>query len=225
MKNLKLFSVFAIASIGMQTHNMSAAVTKIINGIEICVEKRDITKHHAQAIVNAANPQLQAGAGVCGAIFAAAGLEQLQQACYHLPVVAAGNVRCPVGQACITDSFGLAKTGIKHIIHAVGPDCRIVKDQEEQDRLLSNTYRNAFAIAENNNARSIAFPFISSAIYAFPKERAARIALLEALRYASESAKIITTISFVLYSDEDYDLFVKRLDRINVAVLLPASQD
>ncbi|MBS1986909.1 macro domain-containing protein [Candidatus Dependentiae bacterium] len=225
MKKLTLFSVLAIASANIPTH-ISASVFKIVDGVEICVEKGDITKSHAQTIVNAANPQLQAGGGVCGAIFAAAGLEQLQKACYRLPVVAAGDVRCPVGQACITDSFGLTKNDIKHIIHAVGPDCRIIKDTQEQDRLLSSAYRNALTVAEQNNIRSIAFPFISSAIYAFPKERAARVALEAAFYYAMTLTvgPKLSTITFVLYSDEDYDLFVKMLDKVDIIVALSAQE-
>jgi O-acetyl-ADP-ribose deacetylase len=224
MKKLTLFFVLAIASANIPMH-ISASVFKIVYGVEICVEKGDITKSYAQAIVNAANPQLQAGGGVCGVIFAAAGLEQLQQACYKHPVVAAGDVRCPVGQACITPSFNLAKNGVKHIIHAVGPDCRIVKDEAEQNSLLRNAYSNALTVAEKNNIRSIAFPFISSGIYAFPKERAARMALEAAFYYAMTltAGPKLTTISFVLHSDEDYDLFAKMLDKIDIVVALSAS--
>jgi O-acetyl-ADP-ribose deacetylase (regulator of RNase III) len=239
MKNLTLFSLFSLL---FYTLPAAAAVSKTVNGVEIRIERGDITQFQAQAIVNAANPQLQAGGGVCGAIFAAAGLEQLQKACNQFPTnyelnaqkrvlatlvdqdmgykeTADDLIRCPVGQACITPSFNLQKHGIQYIIHAVGPDCRIIKDSKEQDTLLRNTYQNALRVAEENGVTSIAFPFISSAIYAFPKERAARIAVQEVVRYAAVSPKL-TTISFVLYSDEDYDLFVRRLDRTHYAIAL-----
>lgn len=224
MNNRCLLALMTLLTVNLAVSAKMATVTKIINGVEICVEQGDITQHYAKAIVNAANPQLQAGGGVCGAIFSVAGLEHLQQACYKFPVVASGNVRCHVGQACITDSFGLTKNGVKHIIHAVGPDCRIVKDEEEQNSLLRNAYRNALTVAEKNNVRSIAFPFISSAIYAFPKERAARIALEAVFYYAMTltAGPKLSTISFVLYSDEDYNLFVKMLDKVDIIVALSA---
>lgn len=91
---------------------------------------------------------------------------------------------------------------------------------QKQDVLLHSAYLNALTMAEKNNVTTVAFPFISSAIYAFPKERAARIALEAMTGYATGkdtqagvgSNTKLTTVSFVLFSDEDYDLFVKRLD-------------
>ena len=268
MKKFKLFSLLALMAcvIQVSASATSPVVSTTINGVTIRIEKGDITRSTAQAIVNAANPQLQAGGGVCGAIFAAAGLEQLQKACDQIPLVKLGldhhmipidktikfNTeqdilyikeailpgyladwvtyweRCPVGSACITDSFDLAKDGIQYIIHAVGPDCRIIKDPQKQDVLLHSAYLNALSMAEKNNVTTVAFPFISSAIYAFPKERAARIALQAMMGYAADKGlkdkaqpigglkTKVATVSFVLFSDEDYDLFVKTLDLVAV---------
>jgi O-acetyl-ADP-ribose deacetylase (regulator of RNase III) len=182
-----------------------------VNTTEIIIQKGDITNCPAQAIVNAANAQLAGGAGVCGSIFKAAGWDALQQACDMYPET--NGARCPVGQACITDSFDLKKRKIEHIIHAVGPDCRIITDAQQQDLLLAASYKNSLLLADEYALESIAFPFISSAIYAFPKERACAIALNAVTNFA----KNITSrkkVYFVLFSQEDYDLFCKTLTDI-----------
>ncbi|MBM17715.1 MAG: hypothetical protein CL947_01445 [Epsilonproteobacteria bacterium] len=173
--------------------NFNANDTSVIS-----ITKGDITHSSCSCIVNAANEQLAGGAGVCGAIFSAAGWNNLQAACDQLK-------SCVTGQAKITDSFALKNNGIDYIIHAVGPDCRIITDAKMQDTLLQETYENALKLAETYKIKSIAFPFISSAIYAFPKERAAKIALQTVHNYAKHSD--IHKIEFVLFSQEDYALF------------------
>ena len=182
------------------------SITKNTN---LVIEKGDITKCPVEAIVNAANEQLLGGAGVCGAIFNAAGWDKLQEACDKYP--SENTVRCSAGDARITDSFNLKSSGIKYIIHAVGPDCRIIKDTKRQDTLLENSYKNSLILADKNNITSIAFPFISSAIYAFPKKRAANIALKTAVNYINNTK--ISSIYFVLFSQEDFDLFCCELKK------------
>ena len=103
---------------------------------------------------------------------------------------------------------------IKNIIHAVGPDCRIIKDPAQQDSLLEKAYNNSLLLAEKNNSKSIAFPFISSAIYAFPKQRAARIALKTVLEYIKNNGTKLASVHFVLFSQEDYDLFCSELKKL-----------
>jgi O-acetyl-ADP-ribose deacetylase (regulator of RNase III) len=170
--------------------------------VSLTIEQGDITKKKVDAIVNAANEELMGGAGVCGAIFKAAGWDELQAACNRYSF-------CPTGQARITPSFNLSKIGIKNIIHAVGPDCRIIKDSKQQDKLLYDAYYNSLKLADQNNITSIAFPFISSGIYAFPRERAARIALQAVKEYAEQNSNTthLTHICFILFSDSDTQLF------------------
>lgn len=133
----------------------------------------DITKLNVDVIVNAANAQLLAGGGVCGAIFAAAGLEELSAACAEI-----GN--CTTGSAAITRAFRLEEVGIKHIVHAVGPIWDVadhdLEGQRRLDEQLAGAYRTSLELAENVGAKSIAFPAISTGIYGFPVERAAKIA-------------------------------------------------
>lgn len=180
---------------------------------EISIKMGDITQSSCQAIVNAANEQLLGGAGVCGAIFNAAGWYDLQKACDNYP--AYNTVRCPAGQACITDSFALKTRGIQYVVHAVGPDCRMIKDPKQQDTLLEAAYKNALIIADQNGIKSVAFPFISSAIYAFPKERACEIALKTVAEYTKSNSTSLEKIEFVLFSQVDYDLFYKMFASID----------
>jgi len=199
---LAAFPILLFGQNSTQTFNITPTT-------HITIEKGDITHCPVDAIVNAANEQLLGGAGVCGAIFNRAGWDSLQAACDKYP--AHSTVRCPVGQARITESFNLKSCGIKYIIHAVGPDCRAIKDKPQQDSLLAQSYKNSLLLAENHNVTSIAFPFISSAIYAFPKERAARIALEAIYEYIQNSPTQLTSIHFVLFSQDDFDLFCKTM--------------
>lgn len=210
MQKQLLFTLLSLTSItpslAEQTHYQLTANTELI------IERGDITNCPVEAIVNAANPQLQGGGGVCGAIFQAAGQQQLQQACDQYPLT--NGYRCPVGQARITPSYQLKSRSIDYVIHAVGPDCRIIHDPKQQDQLLEAAYRNALLLAKQHHIKSIAFPFISSAIYAFPKARAAQIALAAIRTYAATDTPI-KSIRFVLFSAADYELFCQIQATIN----------
>jgi len=130
----------------------------------IKVIQYDITDLDVEIIVNAANTSLLGGGGVDGAIQRAAG-PKLLEACKKLG-------GCPTGEARITPGFRLKA---KWVIHAVGPVWHGSTQKEPQ--LLESCYRSAFSLAKAAQARSIAFPCISTGIYHYPKEDAARIAL------------------------------------------------
>lgn len=134
----------------------------------------DITRLATDAIVNAANSQLGPGGGVCGAIHAAAG-PQLAVDCERIGY-------CATGDAVATDAHQLPA---RWVIHAVGP--RWGREGGDEERLLASAYRRSVEVADELGAGSIAFPSISTGIYAFPAPLAASIAVatLRSLRTAT----------------------------------------
>jgi O-acetyl-ADP-ribose deacetylase (regulator of RNase III) len=130
----------------------------------ISVIRDDITTLRVDAIVNAANPGLARGGGVCGAIFAAAGRE-LDAACAEI-------APCATGDAKLTPGFGLPA---RFVVHAVGPVWHGGSAGEAEQ--LASAYRRSIEVARAAGARSIAFPAISTGIYGYPAEAAAAIAV------------------------------------------------
>ena len=122
----------------------------------IQILKTGITELDVDVMVNAANSDLYAGGGVCGAIFRAAGYEELQEACDRIG-------HCDTGKAVLTPGF---RTGAKYIAHAVGPVWNGGDSGEPQ--LLYSCYGEALRLAAEQGCHSIAFPLISSGIYGYP---------------------------------------------------------
>lgn len=133
------------------------------------IQRNDITHLDVDAIVNAANTGLHPGGGVCGAIFAAAGFDELDRACRAIG-------HCPVGSAVITPGFGLRA---RYVVHAVGPIWQ--GGGHNEAAALRSAYLSAMTVAWEQGCRSIAFPLISSGIYGYPKAEAFSIAV-EAIR-------------------------------------------
>ena len=159
----------------------------------------DITKLEVDAIVNAANPSLLGGGGVDGAIHRAAGRE-LYNECKTLG-------GCRTGEAKITKGYNLPA---KYVIHTVGPKY-YEHSPEQADSLLRKCYSICIELAVQNSYKSIAFPAISTGVYGFPKERAAKIAvdtLSEFLSVLKDKDSI--DIIFVCFDDETYGVY-KRL--------------
>lgn len=156
----------------------------------ITLIKGDITKiDFAEAIVNAANKTLLGGGGVDGAIHKAAGPKLLLECCRL------GG--CKTGQAKITKAY---KLPCQYIIHTVGP---VWKDgNHHEDELLANCYKNSLNVAVENHIRTIAFPSISTGVYGFPLERAAKIAIHTVSSFLRENFGQIDRVIWVLFDDE-----------------------
>ena len=161
----------------------------------------DITRVEADAIVNAANSTLLGGGGVDGAIHRAGGRAILEE-CIKINESSGG---CPVGEAVITTAGRLPA---KYVIHTVGPVWR--GGMQDEDRLLRNAYHNSLKLAVENGVKSIAFPNISTGIYGFPKERAAKIAV-EAVRSFLKTEKSISEVIFVCFDNENYTIYGRLL--------------
>lgn len=151
--------------------------------------KGDITHPlGVQAIVNAANSSLLGGGGVDGAIHRAAGPELLFE-CRLLG-------GCKTGQAKITKAYNLP---CEHIIHTVGPVWNGGNKKEEE--LLANCYYNSMKLAMDNGIRTIAFPSISTGIYRFPVELAAKIAVSTVAKFREENGDKFDLVEWVLFDD------------------------
>ncbi len=155
----------------------------------LSIIRGDITSLSVDAIVNAANNSLLGGGGVDGAIHRAAG-PRLPEHCRSLK-------GCDTGEAKITPGFNLPA---KFVIHTVGPVWRNGNAGEAE--LLKNCYLNSLYLARKNNVKSIAFPAISTGVYGFPKEKAARIALNTTLRFLREN-EMPQKVIMVCFSADD----------------------
>lgn len=169
--------------------------------MEIEIIKADITEIQVDAIVNAANTSLLGGGGVDGAIHRKGGKAILDD-CVKIRNKQGG---CKVGDAVITTAGNLPA---KYVIHTVGPVWN--GDKDEKSKLLSDCYKNSLELAIKNEIKTIAFPGISTGIYRFPKDIAARIAIKSVKDFyrISEIEKVI----FVCFDKESYEIYQSLLE-------------
>lgn len=161
--------------------------------------KGDITTLKTEAIVNAANSSLLGGGGVDGAIHRAGG-KQILEECMQ---IRNRQGKCKTGEAVVTSGGNLSA---KYIIHTVGPIWN--NDVEKCSKLLADCYINSLKLAESLNVKSIAFPSISTGVYRFPKDLAAKIAVQEIQNFESE---VIEKVIFVCFDDENVEIYEKLL--------------
>lgn len=162
----------------------------------------DITKiTEVDAIVNAANTSLLGGGGVDGAIHRASGPELLAE-CRTLH-------GCNTGEAKITGAYNLP---CEYVIHTVGPIWHGGKDNEAE--LLANCYYNSLTLAVEKGIKRIAFPSISTGVYSFPVDLAAKIAVGTVKRFLDANPGSLQLVEWVLFDENTYSYYEKEVDAL-----------
>ncbi|MFI8856338.1 O-acetyl-ADP-ribose deacetylase [Streptomyces prasinus] len=159
----------------------------------------DITREHADALVNAANSSLLGGGGVDGAIHRRGGPEILAE-CRRLRASRYGR-GLPVGQAVATTA---GRLDARWVIHTVGP---VFSREEDRSELLASCHRASLRVADELGARTVEFPAISTGVYRWPLDDAARIAV-ETVRNTTTA---VEEVVFVLFDGPAYEAFARRL--------------
>ncbi|MCX8029341.1 MAG: O-acetyl-ADP-ribose deacetylase [Brevinematales bacterium] len=175
-----------------------------LNGL-VVVKIGDITEEDTDVIVNAANSSLMGGGGVDGAIHRKGGPKILEE-CKKIRQTQYPD-GLPTGEAVYTTAGNLKA---KYVIHTVGPVWRGGNNNEKQ--LLQNAYRNSLKLAEELGCKTIAFPAISTGVYGYPKEEAAKV-VCEILKEYSKTPNTIGEIRLVFFSQQDFDLFTSIADK------------
>lgn len=164
--------------------------------------KGDITEiTDMQAIVNAANESLLGGGGVDGAIHRAAGPGLLEE-CRKLH-------GCPTGEARLTKAYDLP---CEYVIHTVGPVWHGGRRKEPE--LLASCYLNSLKTAVENGIRTVAFPSISTGVYGYPVEKAAKIAVKTVRQFLDDFPGKIDTVEWVLFDERTYTAYKSELDKL-----------
>jgi len=168
----------------------------------------DITKlSDVEAIVNAANKSLLGGGGVDGAIHRAAGPKLLEE-CKTLH-------GCETGEAKLTGAYNLP---CKYVIHTVGPVWH--DGQHKESELLSDCYRNSLQVAIDHKIRSIAFPSISTGVYSYPVEEAARVAVDTVNQFIEAHPGKLDLVEWVLFDEHTYSVYEDALNKLQVSKIV-----
>jgi O-acetyl-ADP-ribose deacetylase (regulator of RNase III) len=167
-------------------------VRRTVHGVRVeCVQGDITSQEDVAAIVNAANAELRSGGGVAGAIHRAAGPGLAQEARPLAPI--------SPGEAVITGAHELPN---RYVIHTLGP---VYGQDRPEAELLANCYRNSLALAEEKGLDSVAFPAISTGIFGYPVEEAARVALGTVVE-AAERLESVRLIRFVLFGEKGLEV-------------------
>lgn len=183
-------------------------VEKKFGKTKVVLLEGSLMTENTQAIVNAANAGLWAGAGVCGAVRKTAGKGVFDECKDLLKTQKLKSLGC--GQAVLTTAGDM--TEVQRVVHAVGPDCGIKKENDERAKLLADTYTNSLELItapekhpesisakciDQTSLRTIAFPSISTGIYGYPLDEAAEVALKAVKDFVEQHPKALDEVRFV----------------------------
>jgi len=176
---------------------LTAEVT--VNQAKLRIIQGDITRQDTEAIVNAANSGLMGGGGVDGAIHRAGGPAILED-CKR---IVARQGRLPTGKAVITTGGNLKA---KYVIHTVGPVWRGGDTGEPE--LLASAYQESLKLAAGNNIKSLSFPSISTGVYGYPVDKAARVAVNAVTAFLSQGTTSVREVVFVLFDTKTFEAYL-----------------
>ncbi len=174
----------------------------------LVVWEGDITKLPVDAIANAANSKLIGGGGVDGAIHRAGGPAIMKE----LDKIRASTGGCPTGSAVLTSAGNLPA---RYVLHAVGPVYRDGRHGEPE--LLASCYRTCLQLAQENGAKTVSFPSISTGVYGYPLEEAAGIAIKTVTEFLHQPGCQIERVTLVVFGQPALKVYEKAFQR-----LLPA---
>lgn len=181
---------------------MTGMEVKLENGRKIRLVEGDITKVPVDAMANAANASLAGGGGVDGAIHRAGGPEIMHELDEIRPRVG----RLSAGHAVATKAGRLPA---QYVFHAVGPIYRDGRHGEPE--ALASCYRTCLRLAEKHACRSISFPAISTGVYGYPADEAARVAIEEVKAFLGSDARTVEEVVFVQYGSDAYKIYERLL--------------
>ena len=173
-----------------------------VAGVKVSVMEGDVTRQKTDAIVNAANSGLMGGGGVDGAIHRAGGPAILDE-CKE---IVARQGRLPTGKAVITSGGNLPA---KYVIHTVGPVWHGGNSGEPE--LLASAYRESLKLAAENNLSSVSFPSISTGVYGYPVDKAARVAIETIMRFLEEGSGPLKEVVIVAFDANTFRAYSEAL--------------
>ncbi len=185
---------------------MEAPVTEVtINQAKLRITQGDITEQATDAIVNAANSSLMGGGGVDGAIHRVGGAAILEE-CKQ---IISRQGRLPTGKAVMTTAGNLKAS---YLIHTVGPIWH--EGNKGEAELLAGAYQESLKLAVENHLASISFPSISTGAYAYPLDKASRIAIRAVNAFLRQSITSLREVVFVLFDSQTFAAYSSALGEI-----------
>jgi O-acetyl-ADP-ribose deacetylase (regulator of RNase III) len=175
------------------------AVERKIGKTTMRLVSADLTERDVEAIVNAANSQLQHGGGVAGAIVRKGG-HIIQEESDRIGYV-------PVGSAAVTTG---GKLKARHVIHAVGPRM----GEGDEDNKLKKAINSVLMLATEKRLKSISVPAISAGIFGFPKDRCAKILVGECVTYLKNAVTTLDLIEFCIFDQEAFGFFESEMKKV-----------